>query len=133
MQQQYLSEELRECINTCLQCFAQCTETVQYCLAKGGKFSERAHISILELCAETCQLTARSMLLESPFYGDFCDHCAKICEACADNCNALNDVTLDETADICRQCARACNEMHAEAEEWKWARREAEAGSAMHI
>lgn len=133
MQYPNLQEGLEDCVNSCLQCFAKCTETVQKSLVRGGKQADSNFIALLEICADTCETTARAMLLRSSFYGEFCDLCAKLCNSCAESCNAMNDITLEDCAEICRQTARACVEMHAEAEEWKWAKREAEAGSTMHI
>lgn len=105
------SPEMQSCIEECLTCFSKCTETLQHCLTLGGSHAEKDHITLLQLCADTCQLSARAMLLGSKLHGTTCATCALICDACADDCESMDGEFMQECATICRSCADSCREM----------------------
>lgn len=52
---QQLSQEMQDCIQNCLECHSICANTVSYCLQKGGRHAEAAHIRLMLDCAEICQ------------------------------------------------------------------------------
>lgn len=108
-----LNDQMRKCIELCTECSLSCTETITHCLEKGGHHAEREHITLLQLCADTCQLSARAMCFASPLHEHICDACAQVCEACAEDCEALADADemMLRCAETCRACASSCKEM----------------------
>jgi hypothetical protein len=87
---------------------------VTYCLQKGGRHAEPAHIRLLQDCAEICQTSANFMLRGSELHTRTCGVCAKVCERCAAECARMSDDTQMKTcADMCRRCAESCQQMSA--------------------
>lgn len=106
------SNEMKQCIQECLNCHSVCLETIQYCLGKGGKHADPDHIRLLENCAEICQTSANFMLTGSDFHSRTCSVCAEICSACAKSCEALgDDPQMKVCAEACRSCAESCQRM----------------------
>lgn len=106
--------DMKECIDNCTECHHICLETVAYCLSKGGRHAEAAHIRTLLDCAELCQTSADFMLRNSALHGRTCELCAEACERCAQSCEAFgNDAQMKKCAEICRRCAKTCREMAA--------------------
>jgi hypothetical protein len=107
-----IDPEMQKCIDACLSCSAICTETITHCLRMGGLHAEPGHIALLQLCAATCDLAAKSMQLNSPYHRAFCRLCADICGDCANECESLgaDDLMLD-CARVCRECAESCAAM----------------------
>lgn len=110
-----MSEEVRKCIEDCIQCYRICTETVQHCLKMGGKHAEASHIGELLDCARICDISAEFMLRSSRFQHEECRICADVCRACAESCNRLaeGDRLMLDCADTCRRCAASCDRMAA--------------------
>ncbi len=103
-----VSQEMKDCAETCNECSVSCIETVAHCLEKGGEHAKRDHITLLQICADICQVSARAMLFGSKFHEYICRACAEICEACAENCASLED---NACAEVCRRCASSCRKM----------------------
>lgn len=105
---------MQQCIQNCQDCHDICLETVTYCLTKGGKHAEAAHILILLDCAEICQTSANFMVRGSDLHPLTCGVCAEVCERCAKDCERFgDDTTMRECADMCHRCADSCREMAA--------------------
>jgi len=103
---------LQECIDRCRSCQEICLETVNHCLAMGGRHAEADHIRMLLACAEICDTSARFMLLGSKHHTLTCEVCAEVCEACAKDCERFSDdETMQQCAEICRRCAESCRQM----------------------
>ncbi len=114
-----LSDEAHECIDACMQCSDSCTDTLRHCLDLGGKHAERTHIALLKICAETCGLTAKAIVLGSTVQAELMDACQKISLACAEDCESMGeDAEMQKCAEFCRQCAHAC-EKHSSHESVK--------------
>jgi hypothetical protein len=105
------SDEVRECLKNCLDCYQTCTETTIRCLALGGKHSKLAVMSLLMDCATICNLNADFMLRNSNFYPQTCGITADICDECADVCERFDDDFMKQCASVCRRCAESCREM----------------------
>jgi hypothetical protein len=111
-QRAHLNDDMRGCIENCLDCHSICLETITYCLGQGGTHAEAAHIRLLLDCAEICQTSANFMLRSSDLHGRTCDVCAEVCERCAQDCEQFgDDVTMRACADMCRRCAESCRQM----------------------
>lgn len=105
--------EVRQCIDTCMECHTVCSETVTHCLEMGGEHAKADHIGLLRDCVVMCLTSAQFMLGISPFQAKACGLCAEICERCAQDCERVggNDELMRRCADICRRCAEACRKM----------------------
>ncbi len=101
-----------KCIQTCLDCYRVCEDTVAHCLSKGEEHAARYHIQLMIDCIELCKLSSDFMIRNSPFSVRLCKICADVCRQCADNCAEFSDDDQMLTcADVCRQCAIVCEEM----------------------
>jgi hypothetical protein len=79
------SPQIHECINTCLDCFHVCWETINTCTGQGL----HAHlIKALTTCAELCQTAAKFMALGSPLHPRACELCAEACRQASKECAA---------------------------------------------
>jgi hypothetical protein len=106
-----VSDEVRECIQDCLDCFRICNETTMRCLSLGGKHSESEHLNLLMDCARICNTNAEFMLRNSTYYPQTCGLTADICDECADTCDRFDDDFMKECSSVCRRCAESCREM----------------------
>lgn len=108
-----IDAEMRECIASCLDCHAVCTETAAHCLTMGGENASREHQTLLADCAQACLTSAGFMLRMSENHEDYCGLCAEICLECAEDCERLasGDVTMQRCAETCRHCAENCRRM----------------------
>ena len=107
------SQDMRQCIQECLNCYAICRETVQHCLTMGGRHAEQQHIALMLTCARTCETSASAMLLGSQQHAETCRACAAVCRACAEDCRRMagDDETIRRCADACERCAESCERM----------------------
>lgn len=107
-----VSEEMRRCIQNCLDCYKACLEMVMHCAAKGGKHAMPKHIRLLMECANICNTSANFMLLGSENHSSVCEVCADICDQCAQECEEMaDDNEMKACAEICRRCAESCRQM----------------------
>lgn len=103
--------DMQSCISKCHECHQVCLETLTYCLEKGGKHAEGAHVRILMDCALICELSADFIIRKSPFGEQACNLCGDICEKCAESCESIgDDEQMRRCAEVCRQCAESCRE-----------------------
>ena len=106
--------ELDRCIDDCYNCANSCNTTVAYCLEKGGRHANAAHIALMLDCAAICETAASSMGRNSNAHPLICRACADICRKCEDDCRSFgDDPTMQECADVCRKCAQSCERMAA--------------------
>jgi hypothetical protein len=106
-----VSDEVRECIRDCQDCYQTCTETLIRCLGMGGKHAEPNHLNLLMDCARICNLNTDFMLRNSTYYPQTCGITADICDECGDTCDRFDDDFMKECASVCRRCAESCREM----------------------
>ena len=106
-----MSEEVRECIQDCLDCFRTCNQTLIRCLGMGGRHAEVEHLNLIMDCARICNTNADFMLRNSTYYPQTCGLTADICDECADTCDRFEDDFMKECASVCRRCAESCREM----------------------
>lgn len=106
-----LSAELRAGISDCLACYSACTETVSYCLERGGRYAEAAHIRMLLDCAEMARTAADFMLRGSDCHPEVCTLAASMAAACARACAAFSDdPRMKACVDACLRCASSCKQ-----------------------
>jgi hypothetical protein len=106
-----MSEEVRECIQDCIDCFRTCSQTMIRCLSMGGKHAELEHVNLMMDCARICNTNADFMLRNSTYYPQTCGLTADICDECGDVCDRFEDDFMKECASVCRRCAESCREM----------------------
>jgi len=106
-----MNQEMKQCIDSCLECDRVCLESVAYCLEKGGKHAEASHIKALLECAKICQTNGELMLLNAECH---CGLCAEVCNRCAESCEKFaGDEQMKACAEMCRKCAKICQTMAA--------------------
>jgi hypothetical protein len=106
-----MSEEVRECIQDCVDCYRTCSQTLIRCLNIGGKHAEVEHVNLIMDCAKICSATADFMLRNSLYYPQTCGLTADICDECGDVCARFEEDFMKECASVCRRCAESCREM----------------------
>jgi len=108
---QIQDSDMTKCIHHCLNTYKTCLETLHYSLSHSQSSSSDL-ISILQLCSDACNLSARAMIADSEFHQQSCELCFELCQKCAEECERFpNDTILSKAAEICRQCARTCRGM----------------------
>jgi hypothetical protein len=108
------SAEMDACLAACSACHATCLETFSHCLAMGGQYADRAHVTLLVACADICRASADNLLRRTPVHLDTCRACARICRQCADSCQAMgDDAGMRRCAEACMACAGSCESMVA--------------------
>jgi hypothetical protein len=106
-----MSQEVKECIQDCIDCFRTCTETSIRYLKMYQKNAEIEHVNLLLDCAKICNLNADFMLRNSSYYPQICGITADICDECADTCDRFDEDFMKNCAIVCRRCAESCREM----------------------
>lgn len=109
---EHAHDEMQECIEECLQCYAVCTMTAQHCLVKGGEHGDVNLVGVLLDCAEMCHVSANFMLRGSPYHVITCAACAELCRGCEEACREFgDDEQMAHCADVCAACAERCDRM----------------------
>lgn len=104
--------DTKETINSLLNCARSCLEAFHYCLDEKGTSFSGKHLSLLQLCADTCQTTMRLLVSDLPFYHQACELAFEMTQACAVECEKYeyDDVFKIAAAD-CRRAAENCKRM----------------------
>ncbi len=107
--------DMEACIQACLDCHRACLATTSHCLNQGGHHAERAHITLMQDCAQICATAADFMIRGSAYHMRVCAVCAEVCEACATDCekHGEGDAVMQACAEACRRCAAECRKMAA--------------------
>ncbi len=105
------NKKMNDCAEICLECFTSCTKTIPQCLEAGGNHAEAKHITLLQVCADMCKLSASAMLLGASQHTYICEACEKICTECAEECESMDGAFMKACAEICRRCAASCKSM----------------------
>ncbi|HZS77355.1 MAG TPA: hypothetical protein VFA41_12140 [Ktedonobacteraceae bacterium] len=94
--------EMQQCAQDCLTCSSVCSEAAK----SQGANSEMA--SMLQDCAELCQVTAHFLQHNSQLSGYVCQACARVCDHCANMCEQAGN---SDCANACRNAAWSCGQM----------------------
>jgi hypothetical protein len=106
------SAAMRRATELCHECARICSETISYCLGKGGDHVAPEHIKALLDCAQICVTSAGFMARQSPSHPQLCGVCADVCKRCEESCEQFgDDAQMKRCADICRKTAESCREM----------------------
>lgn len=108
-----IGSAMEECIQNCLLCYEHCTRLIPHCLSMGGEHASAEHIGLVATCGQICQTSAMFMMYGSDYHRDTCRLCAKLCAACARDCEriAAGDQVMLDCAHQCRACAESCERM----------------------
>ena len=104
---------MERCIEACRDCHSSCVETIAHCLQKGGEHAEVGHITLMQDCADICELSEEVMLRSRRRFVN------RVCALCADDAAMpapkLRDGSMTRPckrcAEQCHSCAGACREM----------------------
>ena len=97
--------QYEDCIRECKACAVRCW----HCLSEmATKESKNDCPRCCAECSEICIATARAMAQGSSYVPDFCALCAKICDWCAEQCEAHDHDHCKKCAEACRACAEQC-------------------------
>ena len=111
--QDHVDEHMRGCIENCLRCHEAAAQCIINGPSRGGAHGEATHMLILMDCADICRISADFMQRGSKFHHFTCGVCSKICERCADACDAIEakDKYMQHCVEACRRCAESCRQM----------------------
>ncbi|WP_413586515.1 four-helix bundle copper-binding protein [Bdellovibrio sp. HCB274] len=97
-----------KCIKACMNCTKACMEALHYLLQQGVSGKQ---VSILQMCAEACQLSSKMMLAELEFHHQACELSFELSTASAAICASYDDPLMVRCADACRHCSETCRGM----------------------
>lgn len=104
------SDEVQACIDACQTCHEICLGMAStHCLETGGEHVRPQHFRLMLDCANICATAADFMLRKSQFHHEMCGLCAKVCQACAEDCRSLDG--MEACVDACNACATRCAAM----------------------
>ncbi|WLV25224.1 four-helix bundle copper-binding protein [Aciduricibacillus chroicocephali] len=104
--QESLIRTLQNCVKTCNICFEAClneehVEMMADCIRLDRE------------CAEVCSLLGQFVSRGSQFTTELAGLCAKVCEACGNECKKHNHEHCQRCAQICFACAEECHRIAA--------------------
>ena len=99
---QELIRQLNACTDECNHCYNECLNE------KDVTMLARC-IELDRECADICQWTASLLARDSEHGHELMHLCAKVCEACADECAKHEHEHCKRCAEACRKCAETCN------------------------
>lgn len=89
-------------------CAAACEMCMDACLNEDDLKKMVECIRLDRDCAKICHLTASFVASNSQFDEEIINQCAKICRACAEECEKHHTEHCKECARACRECEEAC-------------------------
>jgi hypothetical protein len=105
-------EKFQQCIEACNNCAVICDHCTMSCLSEKNVQHLTRCIELNLDCASACRVAVEFMSKGSEYADRYCQLCADICNACAEECEKHADMEhCRHCAEVCRQCAEACMEM----------------------
>ncbi|GAA4341761.1 four-helix bundle copper-binding protein [Pigmentiphaga soli] len=98
-------------IRACQDCALACDRCAAACLAEDDVDRMARCIRFDLDCAAICRLTAAFMARDSAFAAETCLLCARICEACGEECASHPAAHCQACAQACVACAGICASM----------------------
>ena len=109
----HTSGMMQACIDACNRCAQSCYECMRACLDMPDVAERRECIALLIECAQMCQMSAAMMAMGGRFHREHCELCAKVRDACAEECGKFPEEHCRRCAEACRNCAEECRKMAA--------------------
>ncbi|MFY0741279.1 four-helix bundle copper-binding protein [Solibacillus silvestris] len=100
-QHQQLLQTLHECMAACNHCF-------DACLKEDHVQMMTECIRLDRECADICNYLEQAISRGTPFISELAAVCAKICEACGNECKKHDHDHCQKCAEACFKCAEAC-------------------------
>lgn len=100
-----------DCIAACNACAVACNYCAASCLRETDVAMMAGCIALDMDCAQVCDLAVGAMARESAHVKAICDLCAKVSQACADECGKHTMDHCKACAKACIECAQACQKM----------------------
>ncbi len=100
--------QYERCLAALDRCAAACATCYSSCIAEGHLPQMEKCIRLDLDCEAFCRMTAAALARQTQFARDFCNLCARLCDACADECGRHDATHCEACADACRACAEAC-------------------------
>lgn len=103
-QHQQVMQALHDCMAACNYCYDACLQEDH-----SNHMSECIRLD--RECADMCNYLESAIARNSPFIQELAVVCAKICEACGEECKQHDMDHCQQCADACFQCANACRQL----------------------
>lgn len=103
-QHQQLLQTLHECMAACNHCF-------DACLKEDHVQMMTECIRLDRECADICNYLEQAITRGTPFISELAAVCAKICEACGNECKKHDHDHCQKCAEACFKCAEACKQV----------------------
>jgi len=100
-------------IQTLQNCVKMCNECFDACLKEDHVVMMAECIRLDRECAEVCGLLEQFISRNSQFSAELAVLCAKVCEACANECKHHDHEHCKRCAEVCLACAEACRRQTA--------------------
>lgn len=107
-------EKFQSCIKACQECMVECEHCATACLSESNLQELTECIKLDRDCALICSVAAELMARGSRFAKEMCLLCAKVCQACGDECAKHKHMEhCKRCAEACYRCAEECKKMAA--------------------
>ncbi|SDP14094.1 four-helix bundle copper-binding protein [Halobacillus aidingensis] len=101
---QDLIQKLHVCMEACNHCYDACLKEEDVKMMAECIRTDRE-------CADICGYLEQAISRNSPFVSEFAGVCAKICQACGDECKKHDHQHCQDCAKACYECAEACKQV----------------------
>ena len=103
-----MNEALDNLVMKVSACQEACNICFDACLQEDDVAMMAECIRLDRECADMCNHLEQAILRGSPFVSELAAVCAKICEACGNECKKHDHDHCQKCADACFKCAEAC-------------------------
>ena len=101
-------EKYKVCISSLFNCASACTNFVMYAVKNNNKSEYSKSIQLAMECSVLCYSTAKLLSLGSSRVKKIAKICARLCDDCAAECSKFQEEYFKETAKLCVACADNC-------------------------
>lgn len=110
-----INETVQSYIDACVSCAIECEHCATECLkADDINVVPMRCIELTRQCAAVCRGASELMAIGGEYSSLLFDACARICKACAEECEKHNAEHFQHCATECRACVEECKKMMAE-------------------
>lgn len=92
-------------------CMVACNHCYDACLQEDDVKMMTACIRLDRECADFCSYFEQAISRGTPFIAELAAVCAKICEACARECEKHSHEHCQQCAKVCFACAELCRQV----------------------
>lgn len=105
-------DKFQSCIDACMECSIECIHCANACLDEKDVQNLRRCIRLNLECADMCILASKMMAAGSEFANEICNMCAKVCQACGEECGSHSHMDhCRKCSEVCMRCAEECRAM----------------------